>query len=85
MILQASGKGIYSRHHLPHILTSSQEAISNGSNVLPPFQIIGLLTFLTRSLTTRLIQKICTNIVIFEELVFIKQVTVKEILFCTNF
>ena len=31
MILQASGKGIYSRHHLPHILTSSQKAIFTGN------------------------------------------------------
>ena len=34
--------------------------------LLHPFQIIGRLTFLTSSLTTRLIQKICANIVKFK-------------------
>jgi hypothetical protein len=36
------------------------------SFVLPPFQIVSRLTFFTPSLTTRLIQKICTNIVKFK-------------------
>ena len=34
--------------------------------LLPPFQIIGSLTFLTSNLTTHLIRKICTNIVKFK-------------------
>ena len=34
--------------------------------ILSPFQIIGRLTFLTPSLTTRLIQKIYANIVKFK-------------------
>ena len=42
--------------------------VSAVSDLLPPFQIIGRLTFLTSSLTTRLIQKICANIVKFKSL-----------------
>ena len=34
----------------------------NQKQILPPFQIIGRLTFLTSSLTPRLIQKICANL-----------------------
>ena len=42
--------------------------VSAVSDLLPPFQIIGRLTFLTSSLTTCLIQKICANIVKFKSL-----------------
>ena len=36
-----------------------------GNPILPPFQIIGRLTFLTSNLTTRLIQKFMQNITSF--------------------
>ena len=58
------------------------------SNILTssPSQVIRRLTFLTSSLTTRLIQKIYGNIqVILEELLLINQATTKEVIFCTNF
>ena len=39
---------------------------SFGTPLLPPSQIVSRLTFFTLSLTTRLIQKICANIVKFK-------------------
>jgi hypothetical protein len=55
------------------------------SHLLPLFQIVGRLIFLTPNLTVHLIQKIYTNIVKFELLLkiclLIKKVTVKNMIF----
>ena len=46
--------------------TSGVLEATNTREVLPPSQIIRRLTFLAPSLITRLIQKICANIVKFK-------------------